>query len=103
MFILATLFPSDEPAWRRLWEGYVAFYGADVPEEVTAKTWERLIRKQDGFVCRIAETGGEACGFSLSCAACRHLDLGAHLLPRGSVQSRLTIAARGSGKLSSGI
>lgn len=58
--------PSDEPSWRKLWAGYVAFYEADVPDEVTAKTWERLIRKQDGFVCRIAETSGKVCGFSLS-------------------------------------
>jgi len=64
--LIRDAFPSDEPAWRRLWDGYVAFYEADVPEEVTAKTWERLIRKQDGLFCRIAETGGEACGFSLS-------------------------------------
>lgn len=59
-------FPSDEQSWRRLWEGYLEFYKADVAEEVTAKTWERLIRKQDGFLCRIAETGGTPCGFSLS-------------------------------------
>lgn len=58
--------PSDEPCWRKLWAGYVAFYEAEVPEEVTAKTWERLIRKQDGFFCRVAETSGEVCGFSLS-------------------------------------
>ncbi|HEX2839764.1 GNAT family N-acetyltransferase [Hyphomicrobium sp.] len=58
--------PSDEPSWRKLWADYVAFYEAEVPEEVTAKTWERLIRKQDGFFCRVAETSGEVCGFSLS-------------------------------------
>jgi GNAT superfamily N-acetyltransferase len=59
-------FPSDEPFWRKLWEGYVTFYGAEVPEDVTAKTWERLIRKQDGLFCRVAETGSEPVGFSLS-------------------------------------
>jgi GNAT superfamily N-acetyltransferase len=58
--------PSDEPHWRRLWAGYLAFYNADVPDEVTAFTWERLIRRQDGLFCRIAETEGEPVGFSLS-------------------------------------
>lgn len=58
--------PSDEPAWRQLWAGYLAFYKTDLPEEVTAKTWERLIRRQDGVFCRIAETSGAPCGFSLS-------------------------------------
>src|SRR5690349_20583898 len=58
--------PSDEPTLRALWAAYVAFYEAEVPEEVTAKTWERLIHKQDGLFCRIAEKDGAACGFSLS-------------------------------------
>jgi ribosomal protein S18 acetylase RimI-like enzyme len=58
--------PNDEPSWRKLWNGYLAFYQAEVPEDVTLKTWERLIRKQDGLFCRVAETGGEVCGFSLS-------------------------------------
>lgn len=64
--LIRDAFPSDEPSWRRLWAGYIAFYEADVPDEVTAKTWERLLRKQDGIFCRIAETSGQACGFSLS-------------------------------------
>lgn len=58
--------PSDEPSWRQLWEGYLTFYEAELPDEVTARTWERLLRKQDGLFCRIAETSGEVCGFSLS-------------------------------------
>lgn len=58
--------PSDEAAWRGLWAGYVAFYEADVAEAVTARTWERLIHKQDGLVCRVAEADGTICGFSLS-------------------------------------
>jgi GNAT superfamily N-acetyltransferase len=64
--LIRDAFPSDEPAWRQLWAGYLAFYEADVPDEVTAKTWERLIRKQDGIFCRVAEKGEEVCGFSLS-------------------------------------
>jgi ribosomal protein S18 acetylase RimI-like enzyme len=64
--LIRDAFPSDESSWRQLWAGYLAFYESEVPEEVTAKTWERLIRRQDGFYCRVAETGGEVCGFSLS-------------------------------------
>jgi len=58
--------PSDEPHWQRLWAGYLDFYNAAVAEDATAYTWERLIRKQDGFLCRIAETRGVPAGFSLS-------------------------------------
>lgn len=64
--LIRDAFPSDQSSWRKLWAGYLAFYEADVPEDVTAKTWERLIRKQEGFFCRVAETSGEVCGFSLS-------------------------------------
>lgn len=33
----------DEEGWRRLWSGYVHFYAADVPEVVTAATWQRML------------------------------------------------------------
>ena len=58
--------PSDEPRWRRLWDGYLAFYETDLAEDVTAHTWERLIHKSDGMICRVAETAGDVCGFSHS-------------------------------------
>ena len=32
----------DEPAWRRLFEAYIAFYQAPVGDEVIALTWQRL-------------------------------------------------------------
>ena len=38
--------PEDEPAWRRLWAGYCAFYEADVPEAVTAATWAKIFEPQ---------------------------------------------------------
>ena len=34
---------GDEADWRRLWAGYLAFYGTDVPEAVTAATWRHLL------------------------------------------------------------
>lgn len=58
--------PNDEPAWRRLWDGYLAFYETVLPEEVTARTWNRLIHRTDDMICRVAETSGEVCGFSHS-------------------------------------
>jgi len=64
--LIRDAFPSDEPLWRKLWDGYVTFYEASVPEEVTARTWERLIRKEQGMFCRVAEVSGEVCGFTNS-------------------------------------
>ena len=36
--------PADEADWRRLWSGYCKFYETEVPEAVTAATWERMLR-----------------------------------------------------------
>lgn len=58
--------PSDEPLWQQLWAGYLTFYETELSDAVTARTWERLIRREDGLFCRIAETSGKVCGFSHS-------------------------------------
>jgi GNAT superfamily N-acetyltransferase len=58
--------PEDEPAWRRLWAGYCAFYETDVPEAVTAATWDRIFEPQSTIFCRIAERDGEVAGFTNS-------------------------------------
>ncbi len=57
---------GDESTWRRLWAGYVSFYEAEVPGEVTDATWQRFLAGQDGFIGRVAEVNGVVIGFSLS-------------------------------------
>jgi GNAT superfamily N-acetyltransferase len=37
------LAPGDRPAWDRLWQGYLAFYGVEVAPEVTEQTWARIM------------------------------------------------------------
>lgn len=34
---------EDEPEWRRLWTGYLAFYETSLPEEIFASTFRRLL------------------------------------------------------------
>lgn len=58
--------PEDEAAWRRLWAGYVAFYEAEIGDEVTAKTWRRLFEPRSNMLGRIAEWQGEVAGFTVS-------------------------------------
>jgi GNAT superfamily N-acetyltransferase len=58
--------PEDEAAWRRLWAGYVAFYEAEVSEEVTAATWQRLLTPGSSMFGRIAEWRGNIAGFTVS-------------------------------------
>ncbi len=39
---IRALRPEDEEAWLPLWRGYLDFYAATLPEEVTRTTWQRL-------------------------------------------------------------
>jgi GNAT superfamily N-acetyltransferase len=41
-FAIRPLIPADRAAWEPLWQGYLAFYKASVPAEVTDLTWSRL-------------------------------------------------------------
>jgi len=56
--------PDDEAAWRRLWAGYNRFYAADVPGEVTAATWRRILDPASPVFARLAEAGGAVIGFA---------------------------------------
>jgi len=55
----------DEAAWRRLWSGYNAFYEASVPEQVTDRTWQRILDPASPIFARLAEDDGDVIGFSI--------------------------------------
>jgi ribosomal protein S18 acetylase RimI-like enzyme len=42
MISVRPLRPEDEPAWRRLWRGYLDFYETALPEEMYATSFARL-------------------------------------------------------------
>jgi GNAT superfamily N-acetyltransferase len=49
---------TDHAEWRRLWDAYCAFYKVQLSEQVTARTWERLLDERHpmiGFVAATAE------------------------------------------------
>jgi GNAT superfamily N-acetyltransferase len=50
--------PADEADWRVLWSGYCEFYETEVPETVTAATWERMLAVGSPLFGRIAECDG---------------------------------------------
>ena len=54
---------SDEPAWRELWDGYCEFYEEEVPAEVTAATWRRLLEPEEPMEGLVAVRGDEVVGF----------------------------------------
>jgi GNAT superfamily N-acetyltransferase len=45
---------DDAPRWRELWDGYVSFYRAELPGEVTDYTFERLCDGEQGLVGLVA-------------------------------------------------
>ena len=56
----------DEPAWRRLWSGYNAFYGTQISEVVTAFTWKRMLDPTSAIFGRVAVVQTAIVGFSVS-------------------------------------
>lgn len=58
---------ADEAAWRRLWDGYCAFYQTDVPGAVTDATWAAALSPDQPLIGRAACTDdGAVIGFSLT-------------------------------------
>lgn len=57
---------DDEAVWRRLWEGYNAFYGTTIPPEITSQTWQRALEANSPMLARLVEVEGQPAGFSLS-------------------------------------
>jgi GNAT superfamily N-acetyltransferase len=45
---------SDHAAWEALFNGYIHFYDAQVPDDVIAGTWQRLVGGEDGFFAVVA-------------------------------------------------
>jgi GNAT superfamily N-acetyltransferase len=56
--------PSDEPVWRELWRGYLDFYRAQLDDEVTRRTWKRILDPDSQVMCVVAELEGRVVGFA---------------------------------------
>lgn len=56
---------TDHDAWHRLWDGYCTFYETEMPAEVTATTWQRLLDDTTPeFFGLVAERDGEVIGIA---------------------------------------
>lgn len=56
--------PGDEAAWRQLWRGYCDFYKASVSDDVTRRTWKRILDPDSAVMCIVAEVDGQVYGFA---------------------------------------
>ena len=62
--VIRSALPSDEAVWRRMWRGYLDFYESDVSDEVTNRTWKRILDPDSAVKCIVAESDGAVCGFA---------------------------------------
>ena len=62
--LIRALRADDETGWRPLWGGYLEFYATELPDEVTAMTWRRLLDPQEPLFGLVAERGGAISGFA---------------------------------------
>jgi GNAT superfamily N-acetyltransferase len=61
--LIRPLAPADEPDWRRLWAGYLAFYQLILDPEVTESTWRRLLDPATAdMIGRVAVVDGRVAG-----------------------------------------
>ncbi|MES3001906.1 MAG: GNAT family N-acetyltransferase [Pseudomonadota bacterium] len=56
--------PGDEAAWRQLWLGYCDFYEVRVTDDVTNRTWKRILDPDSQIMCIVAEVDGQVYGFA---------------------------------------
>jgi GNAT superfamily N-acetyltransferase len=62
--IIRSALPADEAAWRKLWRGYCDFYEAQLGEDVTQRTWKRILDPDSAVMCIVAEVDGQVYGFA---------------------------------------
>jgi GNAT superfamily N-acetyltransferase len=62
MTTVRPLGPADKADWRRLWADYLAFYGENLPEEVFATTFRRLLEPAEPMRGLVAERDGRVIG-----------------------------------------
>jgi GNAT superfamily N-acetyltransferase len=62
--LIRSVLPGDEAAWRRLWRGYCDFYDVTLSEEVTGRTWKRILDPDSAIMCIVAEVEGQVYGFA---------------------------------------
>jgi GNAT superfamily N-acetyltransferase len=56
---------ADEAAWLGLWGQYLTFYKVDLPDDVTAHTWARILDPSSRVSMRVAEVDGVLAGFAI--------------------------------------
>jgi GNAT superfamily N-acetyltransferase len=65
MISVRPIVASDEENWINLFRDYIVFYKTNVPEEIIAQTWRRLLNGDDNMTAIIAvDESGKAVGIA---------------------------------------
>jgi GNAT superfamily N-acetyltransferase len=63
---IATITARDKADWLPLWQSYLAFYAVDLDDNVTERSWTRLIDPASPLTGRLArDEAGQTLGFAL--------------------------------------
>lgn len=62
--LIRAALPTDETTWRQLWRAYCEFYGVALADEVTQRTWKRILDPDSAVMCIVAEVDGQVYGFA---------------------------------------
>jgi GNAT superfamily N-acetyltransferase len=62
--VIHSALPTDEAAWRKMWQGYCDFYGVKLGKAVSDRTWQRILDPDSAIMCVVAEVDGKVYGFA---------------------------------------
>lgn len=68
LLLVRSIEQSDYDGWRRLWDGYNAFYGrvdsTALPEQITMATWQRFFSSDEPVHALVAQYQGRIVGLA---------------------------------------
>lgn len=64
MLEIRSIASQDQAGWLALWNGYLDFYHATLPDETTARTWHRLLAPDEEPHGLVALVDGVVCGIA---------------------------------------
>jgi len=60
--MIRAVLPEDRAQWEPLWQGYLTFYKANIPESATETTWSRFFDAAEPVHALVAEDEGRLVG-----------------------------------------
>ena len=62
--VIRSALPADEAAWLQLWRGYCDDIRVSAGQDVTRRTWTRILDPDSAIMCIVAEFEGQVYGLA---------------------------------------